>query len=278
MLYFISGEDSRCWVGTITINGKGYMQKEDGGVAFKSDRIYGVYTHTDDMSPANIGSILYPRIIIDSLNLKTAEDALKIKLNDTLLTDVEDYTIHVETDLNDDIEHQRQKYMIDIKPRALLKAGVSPRLSISYELSNAATLIYLDALQVAKENSVPQVSYTVKLSMYDPYILHNIYEKLAKIVHINDVPLKFENMQGYISHIEMHLDMPWEDSIEVKNYKTKFEDLFSNIVAQTDAMQKKSHNYDIAATAFTPTGALSSDTVIKMLDANTPIFSTYIDD
>ena len=181
-------------------------------------------------------------------------------------------------DLNDDIEHQRQKYMIDIKPRALLKAGVSPRLSISYELSNAATLIYLDALQVAKENSEPQVSYTVKLSMYDPYILHNIYKKLAKIVHINDVPLKFENMQGYISHIEMHLDMPWEDSIEVKNYKTKFEDLFSNIVAQTDAMQKKSHNYDIAATAFTPTGALSSDTVIKMLDANTPIFSTYIDD
>lgn len=278
MLYFISGEDSRCWVGTIAINDKGYMQKEDGGVAFKPDRIYGVYTHTDDMSPANIGSILYPRIIIDSLNLKTAEDVLKIKLNDTLLTDVEDYTIHVETDLNDDIEHQRQKYMIDIKPRALLKAGVSPRLSISYELSNAATLIYLDALQVAKENSVPQVSYTVKLSMYDPYILHNIYEKLAKIVHINDVPLKFENMQGYISHIEMHLDMPWEDSIEVKNYKTKFEDLFSNIVAQTDAMQKKSHNYDIAATAFTPTGALSSDTVIKMLDANTPIFSTYIDD
>ena len=278
MLYFISGEDSRCWAGTIAINDKGYMQKEDGGVAFKPNRIYGVYTHTDDMSPANIGSILYPRIIIDSLNLKTAEDALKIKLDDTLLIDVEDYTIHVETDLNDDIEHQRQKYMIDIKPRALLKAGVSPRLSISYELSNAATLIYLDALQVAKENSEPQVSYTVKLSMYDPYILHNIYKKLAKIVHINDVPLKFENMQGYISHIEMHLDMPWEDSIEVKNYKTKFEDLFSNIVAQTDAMQKKSHNYDIAATAFTPTGALSSDTVIKMLDANTPIFSTYIDD
>jgi hypothetical protein len=29
----------------------------------------------------------------------------------------------------------------------------------------------------------------------------------------------------------MMLDTPWEDSIEVKNYKTKFEDLFSSIVA-----------------------------------------------
>jgi len=34
----------------------------------------------------------------------------------------------------------------------------------------------------------------------------------------------------------MNLDRPWEDSIEIKNYKTKFEDLFSNIVAQTNAM------------------------------------------
>jgi hypothetical protein len=33
------------------------------------------------------------------------------------------------------------------------------------------------------------------------------------------------------------LDAPWEDSIEVKNYKTKFEDLFSSIVASTEAMQ-----------------------------------------
>jgi hypothetical protein len=89
---------------------------------------------------------------------------------------------------------------------------------------------------VAKENSEPKVSYTIDLSIYDPNIIHTIYKKLSKIVHINDVQLKFENVQGYISHIEMYLDTPWEDNIEIKNYKTKFEDLFSNIVAQTDAM------------------------------------------
>jgi hypothetical protein len=31
----------------------------------------------------------------------------------------------------------------------------------------------------------------------------------------------------------MHLDKFWEDTVEIKNYETKFEDLFSNIVAQT---------------------------------------------
>jgi len=29
----------------------------------------------------------------------------------------------------------------------------------------------------------------------------------------------------------MNLDHPWEDSVEIKNYETKFEDLFTTIVA-----------------------------------------------
>jgi len=48
---------------------------------------------------------------------------------------------------------------------------------------------------------------------------------------INDADLKFKNTFGYISEIKLDLEEPWNDSIEVKNYKTKFEDLFSNIVA-----------------------------------------------
>jgi len=32
--------------------------------------------------------------------------------------------------------------------------------------------------------------------------------------------------------------MPWEDSIEVKNYKNKFEDLFSKITAEVEEMKK----------------------------------------
>jgi len=57
------------------------------------------------------------------------------------------------------------------------------------------------------------------------------YNMLGTLVHINDVDLKFENVMGYISEIELNLDKPWEDTIEIKNYKNKFEDLFSTIVA-----------------------------------------------
>jgi hypothetical protein len=48
---------------------------------------------------------------------------------------------------------------------------------------------------------------------------------------INDTDLKFENVFGYISGLELDLDNYSNDKIEVKNYKTKFEDLFSTIVA-----------------------------------------------
>jgi hypothetical protein len=49
--------------------------------------------------------------------------------------------------------------------------------------------------------------------------------------------LKFDNVFGYISKLELDLDFPDKDAIEVKNYVTKFEDLFSTIVAQTEAMK-----------------------------------------
>lgn len=222
---------------------------------------------------------VYKRIIIDALTLKPGEDQLQIKLGNNLLEAYKDYNVYIEKDKLDNEEDRHDKYIIDIKPRAFIATEMlNPSISIKYELSNADILLYLDALQVAKENSEPKVSYSIQLSLYDPYIIHNIYNKMAKIVHINDIQLKFENVQGYISHIEMNLDQPWEDSIEIKNYKTKFEDLFSNIVAQTDAMQKKSHGYDVAALAFGEDGNLTSEAVIKMLDVNAPIFNTYIDE
>jgi hypothetical protein len=57
------------------------------------------------------------------------------------------------------------------------------------------------------------------------------YNALNKIAFINDTELAFEQVQGYISSISLNLDKPWEDTIEVKNYKNKFEDIFSTIIA-----------------------------------------------
>lgn len=255
----------------------------DGGFDISEEQEPIIVKSTDYVTE-NIKEV-YPRFIIDSLNLKANEDGVRIKFNDTVLEQYKDYSIYIESDADDSTVQQAEenekhyKYIIDIKPLTYVKVGsLSPKITLQYELSNASTLIYLDALEVAKENAEPKVSYTIELSIYDPLIIHTIYNKLSKIVHINDVQLKFENVQGYISHINMFLDTPWDDKIEIKNYKTKFEDLFSNIVAQTDAMQKKSYGYDVAALSFGEDGNLTSEAVTKMLDANAPLFNTYIDE
>ena len=55
---------------------------------------------------------------------------------------------------------------------------------------------------------------------------------------INDYELKLDNVFGYISEVQLDLDHPWEDEITVKDYKNKFEDLFSSITAEVEAMKK----------------------------------------
>ena len=261
-------DDYKSKIGVVTTDNNGAFVVSDGGIEIESTN----YIRNDA-----IGQEVYPRIIIDSLYLKTGETQLQIKLGNKLLKQFEDYNFYIDEDIGAD-RIEREKYIIDIKPKVYIDVcSFVPKIFISYELSNADVLIYLDALEVSKENAEPKVSYTIKLSVYDPYIIHNIYKKLSKIVHINDVQLKFENVQGYISHIEMDLDMPWNDSIEIKNYKTKFEDLFSNIVAQTDSLSKKSYGYDNAATAFDPNGILTEDAVEKMLSNNSTIFKNYVD-
>lgn len=113
-------------------------------------------------------------------------------------------------------------------------------LRITYAISNGGTRTYLDALKVIKENSQPKVTYNVTPNIANSVFTHTLYNKLGQIVGINDTELKFNNVFGYISSVELNLDRPQEDSIEVKNYTNKFEDLFSSITAQTEAMKKNS--------------------------------------
>ena len=82
------------------------------------------------------------------------------------------------------------------------------------------------------------------------------YQNLNRIVSINDSELKFDDVQGYISELELNLENPWEDSITIQNYKTKFEDLFSTIVASSEQMKTNAFAYNNAASAFTSGGTL----------------------
>ena len=121
-----------------------------------------------------------------------------------------------------------------------------PTFNIEYHLSNADTSIYLDAKKILKENAYPKVAYEIEVSKWSPDLLTSIYTKLAQIVMINDTDLKLQNTFGYISNVKLDLDHEEKDSVEVKNYKTKFEDLFSRIVAETEEMHKNSRNLSLA--------------------------------
>lgn len=201
--------------------------------------------------------IAYLRIEVDSLNLKIGDNEFALKYNNQLLANYTDYSIL----------SRNGKYYITIDSSVLMKYQKKDFFSIliKFSISNANTSVYLDAIQILKENSMPKVSYTVKPSMLKHDFTYTAYNSLARILNLNDLDLKFENVQGYISELKLNLDKPWEDEITVKNYKTKFEDLFSSIVAQTESMQKNEYTVAMAANLLSPDGKISSDVLQESL-------------
>lgn len=201
----------------------------------------------------------YPRLYFDTLKLQPEE--IKIFQNMDQLTNNEDYYT-LEDDRSVGLKVAGIGYYTTIKPEFLFSlSSQHVRFSVIYKLSNLDVAIYLDAIKVMYENSRPKVSYNVELSLLNPDFVHSAYSRLNQIVHINDNDLGLENVSGYISTVTLMLDRPWEDTVEIKNYETKFEDLFTTIVAQTEAMKSNQLGLNNAIQAFTSTGLISPEIV-----------------
>ena len=213
---------------------------------------------------------VYPRIKITSANLKKNENELIIYCGNTLLNNYSDYYILGRKDeiLNTSIYCN----YITIKPELIFSQGtINNNFKCIYMLSNSGLFMYLDAIQVLKENSMPKVSYSIKPTYLNENFIKYSYRYLNRICHINDYELKFENVQGYISELKLDLDHPDKDEIIISNYKNKFEDLFSTIVAQSEQMQKNSTIIGMAAQLFTTTGEIKSSalqSVMNRVDLN----------
>ena len=207
---------------------------------------------------------IFPRIIINDLALKTSEDMLHIKdvTNSKILEKYYDYYLLM----------RDNAYYITLTPESILANGnLGNAFRIDYIVSNAELNIYLDAREVAKTNSIPQVSYEIDVTAIDKNLLKSSYKQLNRLVNINDYELKFQNVKGYISNLELKLDKPWEDEFEIKNYKTKFEDLFSKIVASTEQMKANGLLYDKAAAAFSTNGNLKASVLQETLNNSNSI-------
>ena len=209
---------------------------------------------------------VYPRIYFNTLKLKSESSDIHLSMNEKLLEDFKDYSL-VPDDRSKGQKLQGIGYYLTIKPHLLFKNGEAENeFKIVYTLSNADISIYLDALKVLRENAYPKVSYNVDVSILNPKFIATAYDRLNQIVHINDNDLQLEDANGYISSITMKLDHPWEDQIEIKNYETKFEDLFTTIVAQTEAMQRSQQGLNSVLQAFSrTTGLLDKDVLERSL-------------
>ena len=124
---------------------------------------------------------------------------------------------------------------------------INNNYTITFQVSHANDTLYLDAKQVAKDNSRPKVSYSISVAN-TPNRTRRI--TLGEMVFINDYSVDVHRAPGYVSGITLSLDTPKEDEITIANYKTKFEDLFSTITASSEAMKNNKRSYDLASSAF----------------------------
>ena len=217
--------------------------------------------------------LVMPRIRFSSLDLKTQGNDLIIRYDGKLLKQFDDFYINTRNIERD--ETFFLEYFITIKPTTLLKTkSLTKDFNVNYILSNANTSIYLDALEVSHENAYPKVSYEITTNILDYEVINTLYKRLAQLVMINDTDLKFQNTFGYISHLELDLDQPQNDNIEIKNYKTKFEDLFSSIVASTEQMQRASSSMGAMMSGSV---GLSEKGFSDTIANNYSIFESYLD-
>ena len=204
-----------------------------------------------DTPPAN-AIFCYPRIIIYDSNVNYDSDNLKIIPYTGTLTEetqklekFSDYTILV--------RGGKPHFTLKITENNNLNKILNYSYHIEYQISRANEMLYLDAKNVARENSYPKYSYELSVANTPDNV--GFYE-LGQLVFINDYLMGVSAATGYISGITYKLSNPQDDEIEIKNYKTKFEDLFSTITASSEAMRNNQVAYNIAAGSFNADGTI----------------------
>lgn len=202
--------------------------------------------------------LCYPRIFLSKDNILYDADTLTITKGNTL-EKFTDYSILL----------RGGKPYITLKNFTPYVYSANATYRVNYQVSRANEMLYLDAMQVAKDNSRPRYSYEVELANL-PNQLKSI--ELGQLAYINDHLLGVRAASGYVDEIEYDLSMPKNDRISIKNYKTKFEDLFSTISAQSEAMKVNKVSYDTAASSFTPGGGLLGSVLQSAIAKENPYF------
>lgn len=132
---------------------------------------------------------------------------------------------------------------------------------------------YNDALDVMKESSIPQVTYTISVAnlaqLEHPEKDYSNFKPVAGTrIPIYDEELRFYGLVGFINTVAFNLLEPQNTEITISNFKDKFEDLFQKITAATIQLQSKGDYYDYATTITDATGYISKNLLEETLMQN----------
>ena len=138
-------------------------------------------------------------------------------------------------------------------------------------------LYYLDALQVSNTSAQPAVSYTinvVEISQLDGYEWY-LFDAGDK-TYIEDTEFfGWANKNGVltpareeviVSEVEWHLDAPDQNVITVRNYKTRFEDLFQRISATVQTVQYNEATYAKISSLMDADGTINQNVLLNSLN------------
>lgn len=100
--------------------------------------------------------------------------------------------------------------------------------------------------------------------------------RLGSIVRINDHQMNFKGVKGIVSEFSFNLDKPEETHFVIKNYKTRFEDLFGRIVASTEQMKNNSISYNRAADAILPTQQILGSILQNTITNNNLVYNSGV--
>lgn len=168
-------------------------------------------------------------------------------------------------------KRQRAKYLKDINAISLdfyqkyepfLKEGT---WSDNNYLSDNS--YYFGAKEIAKQGAIPKLTYNI--SVIDLSILDEDYKiGIADSTYIEDIETFGINqktglpnrLKAIISGITYDLDLPTQNSIEIQNYTTQFEDLFQQISASVQSLSFNENIYKRSSN-FTATKNISEDSL-----------------
>lgn len=222
-------------------------------------------------------------------------DSIKVSLNtgklDYVTTDMRElesttYDLVYGTDYYSykETENNKTYTKIRLTPSTNVPLGSFdiPNTYISYTVNcnydTTSKYYYNDALEILKESSIPQVTYSINIvdlsKLQIPNKKYSLFKpEIGKKVLIYDKELRLNGILGFISEISRDLLSPENNVITISDYKDKFEDLFEKITAATVQLQNNYDYFSKATEALDSSGNINTNLLENALMENNTILS-----